>query len=280
MTERLSPSQWRDLATFWAYWVGDARVSKMMMDHAGHRVDARREAEAKELGRTNCGEARTLATASGCGPIVEREGPGSADAPCTPDKAYCAGCGTGPCLKGKPDPAALLPCPWCGAAAKTGYVRDGRRVYCTNQDCMAAGPPRFHGPVTMASAEDQAIAAWNTRAALQPQGPSADDAAVLDDMIEAVEFAANTGHRGSAAEFEDAEAAIPPKRAAVLARMSTPPGYKLVPVEPTWEMLNAAIDAHGLKLGCIAPLGFRMSPQMMFEKSYAAMLAAAPTEVK
>jgi len=40
MTERLSPSQWRDLATFWAYWVGDARVSKMMMDHAGHMEGA------------------------------------------------------------------------------------------------------------------------------------------------------------------------------------------------------------------------------------------------
>jgi hypothetical protein len=61
---------------------------------------------------------------------------------------------------------------------------------------------------------------------------------------------------------------------------TTPAGYKLVPVEPTEEMLNAAIDAHGLKLGCIAPLGLRMSPQMMFEKSYTAMLAAAPTEVR
>jgi hypothetical protein len=39
-------------------------------------------------------------------PIVERKGPGSADAPCTPDKAYCAGCGTGPCLNDKPAPAA------------------------------------------------------------------------------------------------------------------------------------------------------------------------------
>jgi len=113
MTERLSPSQWRDLATFWAYWVGDAKVSKMMLDHAGHmalspedlrdRADtaqprasskhgyfsdgyvagweaARREAEAKELGRTARDAAHEGDPRIGH-PIVEREGPGSADAP-------------------------------------------------------------------------------------------------------------------------------------------------------------------------------------------------------
>lgn len=50
----------------------------------------------------------------------------------------------------------------------------------------------------------------------------------------------------------------------------------MVPRVPTRAMLNAAIDAHGLKLGCIGALGFRRSPQWMFEQSYAAMLAAAP----
>jgi len=64
---------------------------------------------------------------------------------------------------------ALLPCPFCGAAAKSGYIRDGRRIHCTNGDCVAGGPARFHGPVGMASAEDRAIAAWNTRAALTPK---------------------------------------------------------------------------------------------------------------
>lgn len=52
-------------------------------------------------------------------------------------------------------------------------------------------------------------------------------------------------------------------------------GFVIVPREPTEAMLNAAIDAHGLKLGDISALGFRMSPQRMFALSYAAMLAAA-----
>ena len=50
----------------------------------------------------------------------------------------------------------------------------------------------------------------------------------------------------------------------------------IVPVEPTREMLNAAIDVDSFKLGNISPLGFRISPQMLFEKCWSAMLAAAP----
>jgi hypothetical protein len=79
MTERLSPSQWRDLATFWAYWVGDAKVSKMMMDHAGHM-----EAESAKDGKTRVvggggAHSGVMAYAS--------EGPGSADA------RKCRACG-------------------------------------------------------------------------------------------------------------------------------------------------------------------------------------------
>jgi hypothetical protein len=114
--------------------------------------------------------------------------------------------------------------------------------------------------------------------ALQPQGPTtADDAVLIDALLDAHSNYQHA-HEGSMAEHR---ADFKKARAAVLARMSgVPEGWKMVPVEPTEEMLNAAIDAHGLKIGCIAPLGLRMSPQMMFEKSYAAMLAAAPTEVK
>jgi len=111
-------------------------------------------------------------------------------------------------------------------------------------------------------------AAWNAAAPLTPQ-PGPEDAAVLDHYLQMIRDD----------EFDLAPDGEPENaRAAVLARMAgkVPTGWKLVPVVPTDEMLNAAIDAHGLKLGCIAPLGFRMSPQMMFEKSYAAMLAAAP----
>lgn len=50
-----------------------------------------------------------------------------------------------------------------------------------------------------------------------------------------------------------------------------------VPREPTREMLNAAIDTDSFKLGDISPLGFRCSPQAMFERCWTAMIAAAPT---
>lgn len=54
------------------------------------------------------------------------------------------------------------------------------------------------------------------------------------------------------------------------------PQSVVVPVEPTHEMLNAAIDVDSFRLGDISPLGFRISPQMLFEKCWSAMLAAAP----
>jgi hypothetical protein len=56
-----------------------------------------------------------------------------------------------------------------------------------------------------------------------------------------------------------------------------PEGYQLVPIEPTREMLNAAVDVDSFKLGDISPIGFRCSPQQLFERCYKAMLAAAPT---
>ncbi len=57
--------------------------------------------------------------------------------------------------------------------------------------------------------------------------------------------------------------------------LAPPPGFVMVPVEPTREMLNAAIDVDSFKLGDISPLGFRCSPQQLFERCYAAMIAAA-----
>ena len=56
----------------------------------------------------------------------------------------------------------LLPCPFCGDKASTRHIRDGREVWC--RGCGAAGSPAFHGPLTIPSAEDRAIAAWNRRA--------------------------------------------------------------------------------------------------------------------
>ena len=55
-------------------------------------------------------------------------------------------------------------------------------------------------------------------------------------------------------------------------------GWALVPREPTRAMLNAAIDVDSFKLGNISPLGFRESPQRLFERCYRAMIAAAPAK--
>ena len=52
-------------------------------------------------------------------------------------------------------------------------------------------------------------------------------------------------------------------------------GLAVVPVEPTVAMLDAAIDVDAFKLGDISPLGFRCSPQQLFEQCYAAMINAA-----
>ena len=57
------------------------------------------------------------------------------------------------------------------------------------------------------------------------------------------------------------EAAVLAKLAQQADRQRVPDGWKLVPVEPTWEMLEAALD-------CAAKPSFR--------EAYAAMLAAAP----
>jgi hypothetical protein len=70
------------------------------------------------------------------------------------------------------------------------------------------------------------------------------------------------------------------KSAAIAAwnrRTPAPEGaLRIVPVEPTKAMLNAAIDVDPLKLGDISLLGFRISPQMLFERCWSAMLAASP----
>ncbi|WP_095081656.1 Lar family restriction alleviation protein [Mesorhizobium sophorae] len=62
----------------------------------------------------------------------------------------------------------LKPCPFCeGQKPKLGIVRDGYRVQCTS--CGSAGAPEFHGPPSIASSKDRAIAAWNRRATRAPR---------------------------------------------------------------------------------------------------------------
>ena len=53
-------------------------------------------------------------------------------------------------------------------------------------------------------------------------------------------------------------------------------GLVVVPRDASYAMQNAAIDVDSYKLGDISPLGFRCSPQKLFARCYAAMLAASP----
>ena len=61
------------------------------------------------------------------------------------------------------DEITLLPCPFCGDNhATTTYTRDGRLVVCTS--CGAKSGNYYHGPKDLPSADERAIAAWNSRA--------------------------------------------------------------------------------------------------------------------
>jgi len=53
--------------------------------------------------------------------------------------------------------------------------------------------------------------------------------------------------------------------------------WVMVPRKASMTMLNAAIDVDSLRLGNISPLGFRCSPQTLFERCWSATLSAAPT---
>lgn len=54
---------------------------------------------------------------------------------------------------------------------------------------------------------------------------------------------------------------------------AVPEGWKLVPIEPTEEMSNSAVDATGAGIGMS---WVNRSPQKIFRVGYKAMLSAAP----
>lgn len=85
-------------------------------------------------------------------------------------------------------------------------------------------------------------------------------------------------------EWLDRRVAVSRAKAALTALYAQIPGLRellagearIVPVEATYPMCNAAIDVDSFKLGNIGPLGFRCSPQQLFERCYSAMCAASP----
>jgi hypothetical protein len=164
----------------------------------------------------------------------------------------------------KPDPAALIH--RFGALVdrleRTG-VSAGRSREKADARGASIGLANYDEEEAFRQASADVRAAY--AAALQPQ-PGADDAAALDKLVDLWDAACGDLATGPHV------AAYREHRAAVLARMSTPPGYKLVPVEPTLEMTDRG-------------KWFLKGTEETFERALArgvwdAMLAAAPTEVK
>ena len=100
----------------------------------------------------------------------------------------------------------------------------------------------------------------------ETQGASAEDAAVLDRF------------GGLSAVLAPDDRQLLAARAAVLARMAgkvpTPPGYKLVPVEPTEEMRRAG--AASIMYPTVYMGGPPERTKQTAASAWAAMLAAAP----
>jgi sarcosine oxidase delta subunit len=122
----------------------------------------------------------------------------------------------------KPDPTALLPCPFCGVQMNVGLHTAGH----PENGCVMAEKDRNE-------ISDFEYAAWNTRA-LQPQGPTtADDAAVLwqhERIVRMLKDAHDNPNmsydkNGLAQEYEQT-------RAAVLSRMSGQGWHKLSDEHP------------------------------------------------
>ena len=57
-------------------------------------------------------------------------------------------------------------------------------------------------------------------------------------------------------------------------------GFRIVPVEPTMEMQNAAVDKTEFHYTHPQQTGIRESPQMFFKSAYKAMLEASPHAAK
>ena len=208
----------------------------------------------------------------------------------------------------KPDPAALLPCPWCGCKPDNLSVTEGSIVRWRLVECpeCGAGPGEIRvqtmGEGTReaweAKAHVDAATAWNIRAALQPQGPTT-ERVNLSNVPEICKYplcecrppntcvkieataddAAVLDHYLQMIRDDDFDLAPDGEpeasRAAVLSRMSgVPEGWKMVPVEPTEAMLveGAARVRDFLE---------KTGPYPRTKAMYAAMLAAAPSpEVK
>lgn len=166
--------------------------------------------------------------------------------------------------------ADLKACPLCGgAAAMVALAWAQFGVRCVSDT---------HFIHTYGATAEEAAAAWNIRP--QPDALSREEIALDAVMALREAFHDTTSALLTNAHAQEIIAALKARGSRLsrlpASRAGAPEGWALVPLGPTRDMLNAAVDVDSFKLGDIAPLGFRCSPQMLFEQCWAAMLSAAP----
>ena len=149
---------------------------------------------------------------------------------------------------------ALLPCPFCGADTAS-YVT-GDCEYTTCDTCLAEGPP--------CETQEEAARLWNTRTPATPDRGEDTDMAQLVALIH--EVCDSAGAYGNM--VHDTLLAGVNRLAANRAQ-----GWRLVPVEPTEEMLRAGA---GVWLGGIVYMMDEAWLERM-RQTWSPMLSAAPT---
>lgn len=182
---------------------------------------------------------------------------------------------------------SLLPCPFCGSPAEHYPDGDmeGHIIMCGNKngDCNL----QAFGFTTPEEAEK----AWNTRAALLQGAEPVSQTYELPELIEGMEVSidvstcdADAGHRyfGTVTEVSELDGA---KNGYILLVQDAEPnfktagnspvipdGYALVPVEPTDEMIAAAMECDDVVFDSKDPTAFCVQ----FLEIYCAMVTAAP----
>lgn len=164
----------------------------------------------------------------------------------------------------------LLSCPFCGGEARVARAIGSSVRFASCIACEAFGPSR--------DTEAEAIAAWNRRS---PAGDREQIARIIDpDCFDALGQPFHGYGYQRALAKADAILAISTRAPSVGERQPPDAGVKLVPVEPTEEMLDGRARDILLndRMG-MTPSGRstgRATKAYVIGEIYAAMLAAAP----
>lgn len=150
----------------------------------------------------------------------------------------------------------LLPCPFCGGKAEQIQSQYSTLIRCSN--CGTEGKSFSTGVAGVDDPWPMAIAAWNTRQACGQQ-PAMTEPGLIQDVYIFVEAALKIGDHSKELDFIRHLLGYIEWQKRTHGSLA---GYKLVPIEPTEEMINSALCS---------------GPTFNCRREYLAMLAAAPT---